>query len=319
MSCIDEKTLYAFLDNSLKEKEKDEVEEHLRQCANCQKREEELKAFEKGLKSFWRQFRKNCPTPEKLYEHSLGKMPKEEAEKISEHLEFCQICKTKYEESEKIAAELEQLAKEELREEIPGIQLSEINKGLIKKLVEAINLAETSKVLKESFEKFWKSHFGYERPIGLRALVPSFEQAYVADTGEGFEKEVIQEESSPFQIEIDQFGTQLTIVLSTTTDLFKNSIVRFHLFEKGEKRYSGVLFVSDGKGKHVINLGERDLRRPEKEPYRIKLDVLSSMEILSDLRDPSSSKILMELMKSGDPEIIELITEIIEKRRDREQ
>jgi hypothetical protein len=319
MSCFDEKTLYEYFDGILEADESGEVEKHLKDCPACQKKVNELKAFEKGLKSFWRQFRKNCPTPEKLYEHSLGKMPKEEATKISEHLEFCQICKTKYEESEKIAAELEQLAKEELREGIPGIQLSEINKGLIKKLVEAINLAETSKVLKESFEKFWKSHFGYERPIGLRALAPSFEQAYVADTGEGFEKEVIQEESSPFQIEIDQFGTQLTIVLSTTTDLFKNSIVRFHLFEKGEKRYSGVLFVSDGKGKHEINLGDKGLEKPEEEPYRIKLDVLSSMEILSDIRDPSSSKILMELMKSGDPEIIKLITEIIEKRRDREQ
>jgi len=314
MSCIDEKVLYELLDNTLEGKERERVEEHLKSCEACKNKADELKAFDKGLKQFWKDHKKNCPSPEEMYEYSLGKLSKEEEEKILKHLQFCHVCRMKNEESEKIAEEVERLARAEGKEELPGALPSEIKNGVLQKLADALSLAEASKILKESLEKFWISHFSYGRPIKIGAIAPCVVEAYVADVGKGFEKEVIQEENSPFRVEINQFGKELEIILHTEAALFKNSIVRFILFEKEEEKYSGILFVSNGSGKLVTDLREKALKRPEKEPYKIKIDVMNTADILAELREPSSSKILMELMKSGNPEIIKLVTDIIDKR-----
>jgi len=314
MNCFDEKKLYEYFDNILFSKEKKEIEDHLKICAICQKKVEELKSFEKDLERFWKEFRKKCPSPEEMYEFSLGRLGKEDTEKISKHLKLCHICKMKHEESEKIAEEFEMLAKAGVKEEIYEPLISEKEKGILQKMAGALNIAERSKALADSFERLWRAQFAFSRPIGLKTLAPCFETTYVADVGEGYEKEVIQQEDNPFQVEISQFGKQISIILRTGAEFLKNSIVRFKLYEKERAKYSGILFVSDGIGKYTINLGEKDLKRPEEEPYKIKLDVLSSLDILSDIKDPSSSKILMELMKTGNAEAVKMVTDIIEKR-----
>jgi len=315
MSCLDEKILYEFSDNILEGNNKEEVEKHLKECEICKKKLDELKAFDKDLKFFWKEFRKSCPSPEDIYEYSMGRLGKKEAEKISEHLESCQVCKIKYEESEKMAEELEKLAGSEAEEEISEISLPEEKKRILEKMAETLNLAKKSRAIMESLEKLWRANFSYSKPIGLRILEPCFGRAFeMADIGEGYEKEVIQEEGSPFQVEIVQFGKQLSIILDTETELFKNSIVRFKLYEKEEAKFSGTLFVSDGIGKYIINLGEKDFKRPEKVPYKIRLDVISYMDILADIKVPASSQILMELMKSGNAKIRKSIIDILGKK-----
>jgi len=313
MSCFDEKKIYEYLDGILETKEKEEVESHLKECPACQKKVAELNALEKDLKRFWREFRKKCPSPEEMYQYSLGKLSNKEAEKVSEHLEFCHICKMKYEESEKMAEEFEELTRKGVKETFDFALLEE-EKGIFQKITEALNLVERSKRFVEAFENLWKFNFSFDKAVGLKALAPCLEGAYLADVGEGYGKEVIQQEDSPFQVEISQFGKHISLILRTETELLKNSIVRFHFYEKEKAKYSGILFVSDGIGKYVINVGEEDLKRPEEEAYRIKLDVLSSVDILTDIKEPSSSKILIELMKTGNAEAVKMVTDIIEKR-----
>jgi len=316
MSCFDEKRLYEYIDGILEADERGEVEKHLNECPACQKKVAELKAFEKGLKNFWMEFRKKCPSPEEMYQYSLGKLSNEEAEKVSEHLKFCHICKMKYEESEKMAEEFEKLASSAAgAEAVPSISLGDAKKKLLIKIAGNFNdLIKKSKKLRESFEGIWRNNFPYAQPIGLNILQPAFGRVLEkADVGEGFEKQVIQEEESPFEIELDQFGKQLNIILRTNSEWFRYSIVRFEMFEEEEQKIIGILSVIDGVGKYTVNLEDKDFKRPEKNPYRIKIDAVSSVELLADLTDPKSSRIFAELSKSGDAEIEKFLAEVMGK------
>lgn len=314
MSCFDEKKLYEYLDGILDIKKKEEVESHLKECLICQKKVGELKALEKELKRFWCEFRKKCPAPEKMYQYSLGKLSNEEAEKVSEHLKFCHICKMKYEESEKMAEEFKKLASSVASEEaVPSISLGDAKKKLLIKIAGNFNdLIKKTKKIGGSFEGIWRNNFPYAQTIGLKILQPAFGRAFErADVGEGFEKQVIQEEGSPFEIELDQFGNQLNIIFHTNSEWFKYSIVRFEIYEEEEQKFSGILPVIDGVGKYKVNLDEEDLKRPEKKPYKIKTDAISSVELLADLADSKSSRIFKELSKTGDAEMENFLTEIM--------
>jgi hypothetical protein len=262
------------------------------------------------------EFRKKCPSPEEMYQYSLGKLSNEEAEKVSEHLKFCHICKMKYEESEKMAEEFEKLASSAAgAEAVPSISLGDAKKKLLIKIAGNFNdLIKKSKKLRESFEGIWRNNFPYAQPIGLNILQPAFGRVLEkADVGEGFEKQVIQEEESPFEIELDQFGKQLNIILRTNSEWFRYSIVRFEMFEEEEQKIIGILSVIDGVGKYTVNLEDKDFKRPEKNPYRIKIDAVSSVELLADLTDPKSSRIFAELSKSGDAEIEKFLAEVMGK------
>jgi len=314
MSCFKERILYEFVENNLVKQEKEKIEDHLKECNACKEKVEELSAFERDLNVFWREFRKKCPAPEDMYAYGLGRLNKNEIERISKHLQLCHICKLKYEESQEMAEELEKIAASGIEEKMPEGFLSETKKVILQKIADAINSVEKASAFSKSFGKLWKSHFQYDKPIGSRFLVPG--PIYVAASGRGYGKEVIQQEDSPFKVESIQFGKTLNIILRTESELFKDSIVKFQLFEKEKERHSGVLFVSGGIGKQTINL--EDIIAPEEEPYRISLDVLSAVDILSDIKDPSSSTIFMELMRSGDEKVMKMITEIIEKRESQE-
>jgi len=315
MSCFDEKKIYEYLDDILEAKDKEEVEGHLKECLACQKRVAELKAFEKDLKQFWREFRKACPSPEEMYEYSLGKLGKEDAERISKHLGICHICKMKYEESEKMAEEFEKLASLGAgAEAVPKIAFGDAQKKVLAKIAEIFNeLAKKPKEIKESFKGIWRNNFPYAQPIGLKVLQPAFGRVLErADIGKGFEKQVIQEEGSPFEIELAQFGKRLNIIFRTDSEWFRYSVVRFEMFEE-ERKYSGILSVIDGIGKFTVNLEDKDFKRPEKNPYKIKIDAISSVELLADLTDPKSSRIFAELSKSGDAEMKKFLAEVMGK------
>lgn len=316
MTCFDEKKLYEYLDSILNTREKEEVENHLKECSVCQKKVAELKVFEKDLKRFWKEFRKKCPSPEEMYEYSLGKLSKEDAERISRHLNMCHICKMKYDESEKMAEEFERLASSATAAKaVPGISFGDAKKKLLIKIAGVFSdLAKKSIEIKESFEGIWRNNFPYAQPIGLKVLQPAFGRVFEkADIGKGFEKELIQEKASPFEIELAQFGNQLNIIFRTSSEWFKYSIVRFKMYEEKEQKFSGILSVTDGVGKFTINLEDRDFKRPEKKPYKIKVDAISSVEILADLIDLKSSEILEELLKSGDKEIEKFLEDVVRK------
>jgi len=316
MSCIKEERLYEYLDGILEASEREEVEDHLKGCITCQNKVAELKAFEKDLELFWKEFRKGCPSPEEMYEYGLGKLAKEDAERISKHLSICYICRIKQEESERVAEELRTLASSGGRAEAaPGISLGDGLKNALSKIASILNdLANKSKDITESLEGIWRNEFPYAQHVGLKFLQPAFGRVLErADVGEGFEKQVIQEEGSPFKIELDQFGKQLNIIFRTNSELFKYSIIRFELHEEGEKKISCILSVIDGVGKYTINLDGKEIRRPEKNPYNIKIDAISSMELLADLTDPKSSKIFAELSKSGDEEAEKFLAEVTGK------
>jgi hypothetical protein len=315
MICSDDKKLYEYIDGVLESDERREVEEHLRECSACQKNVVEMKEFEKDLKIFWKEFRKECPSPEDMYDYSLGKLDKENTERISLHLSNCHICKMKNDESERMAEEFKELALSSAgAEAIPVFSLADAKKKALANIVGVfIELVSKSKNLKQSLEEIWRNTFSYTQPIGLKALQPTFGQILErADIGEGYERQIIQEEGSAFEIEFAQFGSELNIIFHTSSEWFKYSIIRFEIYEE-ERKYSGMLSVIDGVGKITLNLEGKDIQRPEIKPYRIKIDAISSIELLADLTDPKSSRIFAELSKSGNAEIEKLLAELMGK------
>ena len=85
------------------------------------------------------------------------------------------------------------------------------------------------------------------------------------------------------------------------------------MYEEEKQNFSGILSVIDGIGKFTVNLEDKDFKRPEKNPYKIKIDAISSVELLADLTDPKSSRIFAELSKSGDAEMEKFLAEVMGK------
>ena len=91
MTCIsppelDDAVLLAYLDGTADKG----VRAHLKVCAHCRERAQQLAAFENDLTA--RLYRAACPAPEKLGEYHLGLLSPLEESAIARHLAGCPHC-----------------------------------------------------------------------------------------------------------------------------------------------------------------------------------------------------------------------------------
>jgi hypothetical protein len=313
MKCYDDATLYRFVNNDIEEKTQKEIAAHVKECQACQKIVDELKAYDSDLNKYWNEFRKECLSDDAIYRYLFGRLNKEESEKLEKHLDSCHVCKYKIKEVKEIATEFEKLSLADEKRARSSTEASEVT--LLKKIASALSIYAKSNYSLDLLKDLWKTHFTFNKPIALKALAPICEPIYSAAVGDGYEKDVIQQEDSPFKIEIVQFGKQISITFQTQEEPFNNSIVRFDLQEKNDIKYSGIVFINEGIGKSLIRLDEEELERPDEERYKIVLNVLASADVFEDIKDPSSSKIIMELMKTGNANGIRMITDLLKKEK----
>lgn len=92
MKC-DELKLFSYIEGISSDQEREEIEEHLKGCKNCQQKLEQLKFTVDTFTQFYsHQNTKSCPGGEELIFFKYGMMDKDHANEIRRHVDQCPDC-----------------------------------------------------------------------------------------------------------------------------------------------------------------------------------------------------------------------------------
>lgn len=254
----------------------------------------DIRTFEGKLQAFWNEFRKECPDSDKLYRYLSGDLDPGERAKIEEHLSMCAVCEVK----KKDVLEALDIISEPVEEGKWAVQT-----GLVERF---FDLATSSR---EKLNSFFAKGFTFPQPIKLLALRPMSEAMAFAEAGRQFEKESESADQVPYEVELSVFGNRLALTVKSRSSLYDHSVVRFELVEGEQVRFSGVVLVGDGQGKYETEVDR--IPKPEREEFKVGLQPIHSLDLLSKVEEDASLEVLSELLKEAEPRIRKACVELL--------
>lgn len=317
--------MFSLADGDMMPDERERIIEHISSCEECKREMSSVLSFNEKLRRFWSEYLSSkCPDEETLFSFLEEKLTGDQLIEVELHLSVCPICRYKVESARESLEEIERL--EKAREELVSSLIKRLKKKLgkidIEKALEGLEkILVPSRLGEELFAFLSRSvevlTYPFKTPLEAPALMPvAAGGVKLADTGRGFQRKIVAEEGTPFEIELVQFGERFTLNLKTADEAYRECLVRYSLLEGTEVRRQKVVLVSEGKAAVRFSEEEIEALRPEKSPLKLNLKVLLKGDVISNLKAEDVVTFLerlQALLLSEDPEIAEATLETLKK------
>lgn len=315
MSHVSKEEMFSLADGDLVPKERERIIKHISSCEECKSKISSVLSFNEELRRFWTEYLSTkCLGEETLFSFLEGKLKGDQLAETESHLSVCPVCRHKVESARESLDAIERLesAREDtlpslikrFKKNLGKIDVRDVLEGLEKILVPSRLGEELFALLSRRVQVL---SYPFTTPLEVPALLPvSAGGVKLADTGKGFQRKIVTEEGTPFEVEMVQFGERFTLNLNTADEAYGEALVRYSLLEGEKVRHQGVLLVS--RGKATVSFREEDIEtlRPEKSPLKLRLQVLLKGDVVSKFM-ADDVFILLErlqaLLLSKDPEI----------------
>lgn len=325
MDHIPEQLMYDLVDGELSAEESERAIAHISACKRCREILAEIRAAEEGGRNLWRDnLSRVCPDADTLYDYFDGRLRGHSLEDVKKHIEECPMCRAtvriasasreRFTALERASKEFAPALMERIKRHLDKVEVKGFMDGLAEILAPSRLGGELFDFLSGSAHVLT---YPFASPLDAPALMPMEAGGVkLADTGKGFQRRIVAEAGTPFEVELVQFGDRFIMNLKALDEGHREALVRYSLMEAGQMRRQGVLLVSEGKGTVQFSEEEIEALRPEKRPLNLKLEVLLKGDVISGVNAGDILSILErleELLLSEDPDIPDSALEALRK------
>ena len=260
--------LYAYVIGALPEQEAAEVESHVRECADCRRELEDARTLTEGPVNRPTTRVGDCPNIAALVGFVLGRTAPRQSRQVEAHLLRCPTCRES-------AGRLEaQHAAGSLQ---PRDMAYEYLADVMGPLTEA---GIPGEALLSGMDA---TTIGLMGTVGLSLVAPVQTKRLAADSEAGFESCELTAEDGALKAQVEQFGEMLRVRLESAARDLRRGLAVVVFQEGSTARMSVPAAVERGEGFGKLPASAPGFRRPEREPYTVRVSFVRPPELVKAL------------------------------------